>query len=94
MYKNHDQLIDVITIFCGQSLFEGYGVPWMEVKSGFRDPKKVPLSLDRGVPLIETTNTKIIWTFLRDQILCPLNVGVPWKAVPQKRGYTVHRFVK
>ena len=27
MYKNHDQLIDVITIFCGQSLFEGYGVP-------------------------------------------------------------------
>ena len=33
--------------------------------------------LNRGVPSIEVTNTKITWTFFRDQILCPLNGGVP-----------------
>ena len=48
----------------------------MEVKPGFRDQKKCPFSLNRGVPSIEVIVTKIIWAFFWDQILCPLNKGV------------------
>ena len=36
-------------------------------------------SLNRGVPSIEVTDTKIMRTFLRDQILFPLNGIVPNK---------------
>ena len=32
-----------INDFCGQSLFECYGVPWMEVKPEFRNQEKVSL---------------------------------------------------
>ena len=63
----------------------------MEVKSRFWDPQKVSLSpewrcpLDRG----NKNNTKIMWTFFQDQILCPLNKRVPWMEVSQRRGSTV-----
>ena len=50
----------------------------MEVKSGFWDPesKKRPSRMNRGVPSIEETNTKIRGIFFGDQILSPLNGGV------------------
>ena len=35
--------------------------------------KSCAFPLNRGVPSIEVTNTKITWTFFRDQILCPLS---------------------
>ena len=59
---------------------------WMEVKPwGFGAQKKCPFPLNRGVRSKEVTNTKIIWRFCRDQILCPLNGGVPaWMQVSQR----------
>ena len=51
-------------------------VSWMEVKSGFRNPKNVSLSPEQKCLLKKGTNVKIMWTFLRDQILCPLNRGL------------------
>ena len=44
---------------------------------GFRTQKKCPFSLIRDVPSTGVTNTKIMWTFFQDKILCPLNIGVP-----------------
>ena len=41
----------------------------------------------QGVPSIEVTKTKIMWTFFQDQILCPLNGGVPWIEVSQKEKF-------
>ena len=43
----------------------------------FGSQKTCFFTLNRGVPSIEVTDTKIIRTFLRDQILWPLNRGVP-----------------
>ena len=50
----------------------------MEVNPGFGTKKKGPFSLNRGVPSKEVTNTKIMWKFFWDQILCPLSRGVPF----------------
>ena len=37
---------------------------WLvEVKPGFGAQKKCPFPLNRGLPLIKVTNTKIMWTF-------------------------------
>ena len=49
----------------------------MEVKTGLWDPQKCPFPLNRGVLSIEVTDTKIMRTFFWDQLLCPLNGGVP-----------------
>ena len=46
---------------------------------------------NRGVPSIEVANTKIMWTFLRDKILCPLNRGVPWIIILSSQGATRSR---
>ena len=46
-------------------------------KPGFGTQKTCPFPLNRGVPSTEETDSKIMWTFFRDQILCPLNGGVP-----------------
>ena len=43
----------------------------------FRSQKKCSFSLTRGVSSIEVTNTKMMLPFFQDQILCPLNGGVP-----------------
>ena len=37
---------------------------------------KCSLPMNRGFPLIQVTNTKIMWTFFGDQTLCSLNGGV------------------
>ena len=39
--------------------------------------EKCPFPLNRGVPSIEVIDTKIMRVFFHDQILCPLNGGVP-----------------
>ena len=44
---------------------------------GFGIQKRGPFPLNRGVPSIEVSDTKIMWAFYRDQSLCPLNEGVP-----------------
>ena len=54
--------------------------------------KSVPLpwtEVSLQGPSIEVANTKNIWTFFRDQIFSPLNGGVPWIEVSQRRGSTV-----
>ena len=47
-----------------------------KVNPGFVTQKKSPFR--RRVPTTEVKDTKIMWTFFRDQILCPLNGGVLW----------------
>ena len=61
------------------------------IQSGFGTQKKSPFPLNRDVPSIEVADTKITRAFFRDQILCPLNGGVPWKEVSQRRGSAVFK---
>ena len=42
----------------------------------FETQEKCPFPLNRDIPSIEVTNTKIMWTYFWDQILCPPNRGV------------------
>ena len=49
--------------------------PEWGLNPGFGTQTKCPFPLNRGVPSLEVTNTKIMWTFFRDKILCPLNGG-------------------
>ena len=82
--------LEILTLFVvSPALSEGLGVPWMEVNPGFRDPEKCAFPLNRGVPSLEGIDTKIMRTFFRDQISCPLNGGDPWIEVSQRRGSTV-----
>ena len=60
---------------------------WLNL--GFGTQKKCPFALNRGVPSIEVTNTKIMWTFFRDRSLRPLNKGDRCIKVFQRRGSTV-----
>ena len=39
---------------------------------GFRTKKTCPFPLNRGVPSIQVTDIKIMWTSFPDEILCPL----------------------
>ena len=61
------------------------------IQSGFGTQKKSLFPLNRGVPSIEVADTKITRAFFRDQILCPLNGGVPGKAMSKRRGSTVFK---
>ena len=61
------------------------------IQSGFGTQKKSPFPLNRDVPSIEVADTKITRAFFGDQILCPLNGGVPWKEVSQRRGSAVFK---
>ena len=63
---------------------------------GLGTQKKCPFLLKRGVPSIEVIDANIMWAFFWDQILCPLNGGVPRIEVSQRKGSTVggnHRWV-
>ena len=60
---------------------------WLNL--GFGTQKKCPFALNRGVPSIEVTNTKIMWTFFRDRSLRPLNRGDRCIKVFQRRGSIV-----
>ena len=59
-----------------QFLFTKVSPEW-RLNWGFGTQKKCPFPLNRGVPSLEVTNTKIMWTFFRDQILYSLNGRVP-----------------
>ena len=63
--------------------------PEWKLNPGFGTQKKCFFPLNKSIPSIEVTNTKILWTFFRDQILSPLNGAVPWIEVSQRRGSTV-----
>ena len=52
-------------------------VPEWRSNTGFGTQNKCPYPVNRGVPSIEITGTKIMWAFFRDQILCPVNGEVP-----------------
>ena len=47
----------------------------MEVKTDFQDPEKGPFPRNRGVLLIEVTDTKIMWKFFCEQLLGPVIGG-------------------
>ena len=49
-----------------------------------------PSGLNRDVSSIAVTDTKIMWMFFWEQSLCPLNEGVSWIEVSQRRGSTVY----
>ena len=66
------------TCMVSHSLIAKVSPEW-KLNPGFRTQKKCPFPLKRGsVPSIDITNTKIMWTFFGDQILCPLDWGVSW----------------
>ena len=65
--------------------------PEWRSNSGFGTQNKSPFPLNRGVPSIEVTNTKIMWKFSRSQIFCPLKGVDPWIEVSQRRGSTVYK---
>ena len=66
---------------------------------GFRTNTMCPFPLNRGVPSIEVTDTKTMWTFFQDKIVvcpewrCPLNRGVPKERFHRKlcRGRCVEK---
>ena len=66
--------------------------PGWTLNLGFATQKKCALHLNRGVPSIEVTDTKIVWKFFWDQNLCPLNGGVPKdaKGVPLYKANKTH----
>ena len=69
--------LKLINDFYSQSLLRvKLSFEW-RLNPGFRAQKKCPFPLNGGVPTIELTNTKIMRTFFRDQILCPLNRTFP-----------------
>ena len=63
--------------------------PEWRVNPSFGTQKMCPFPLNRGVPSIVVTNTKIMRAFFWDQILCLLNGDVPWIEVSQRRGSIV-----
>ena len=56
--------------------------PKWSLNQGFGTQKKCPFPRNRGVSSTEVTETKIMWTFFQDKIVCPLNGGVPKEEVP------------
>ena len=56
-----------------RTLFVCEVYPEWRLKLGFGTKKKCPFPLHRGYPSLEVTDTKIMWTFFWDQILCPLS---------------------
>ena len=63
--------------------------PEWKLNPGFGTQKKCFFPLNKSILSVEVTNTKILWTFFRDQILSPLNGAVPWIEMSQRRGSTV-----
>ena len=81
--------LNLSTLFMVSRFLSAKVFPEWRLNPDFGTQKRCPFRLNRCVPSIEVTDTKIMWTFLRDQILCPLIGGVPWIKVSQRRGSTV-----
>ena len=69
-------LLNLSTLFVVSHFSSAKVPPEWRLNPSFGTQNKCPFPLNRGVPSMEITNTKIRWTFSRDQILCPLNGGV------------------
>ena len=63
------------------------------VNLGFRSQKSVIFPLRH--PFHGGTDIKIMWTFFQDQIMCPLNGGVPWnRFVPKDRLHSIYFIIR
>ena len=63
------------------------------VNLGFRSQKSVIFPLTH--PFHGGTDIKIMWTFFQDQIMCPLNWGVPWnRFVPKDRLHSIYFIIR
>lgn len=74
---------NVLTIFVASHSLISKVFPEWKVNPGFVTQKKCPFR--RRVPTTEVKDTKIMLTFFRDPILCPLNGGALWIEVFQRR---------
>ena len=81
--------LNLSTLFMVSRFLSAKVFPEWRLNPDFGTQIRCPFRLNRCVPSIEVTDTKIKWTFFRDQILCPLIGGVPWIKVSQRRGSTV-----
>ena len=81
--------LNLSTLFVVSRFLSAKVFPEWRLNPDFGSQKIFPFPLDRCVPSLEVTDTKLMWTFFRDQILCALNGGVPWIKVSQRRGSTV-----
>ena len=68
--------LNLSTLFVVSHFSSAKVSPEWRLNPSFGTQNKCPFPLNRGVPSMEVTNTKIKWIFFRDQILCPLNGGV------------------
>ena len=88
--ENTPKTVSTIIVVSQFSTFLSAKVfPEWKLNPGFGTQKKCFFPLNKSIPSVEVTNTKILWTFFRDQILSPLNGAVPWIEVSQRRGSTV-----
>ena len=69
--------LNLSTLFVVSHFSSAKVPPEWRLNPSFGTQNTCPFPLNRGVPSIEVTNTKIKWTFFWDQILCPLNGDVP-----------------
>ena len=69
--------LNLSTLFVVSHFSSAKVPPEWRLNPSFGTLNTCPFPLNRGVPSIEVTNTKIKWTFFWDQILCPLNGDVP-----------------
>ena len=81
--------LNLSTLFVASRFLSAKLFPEWRLNPDFGTQKRCPFPLNRCVPSTEVTDTKLMWTFFRDQILCPLNGGVPWIKVSQRRRSTV-----
>lgn len=79
-----------INLLCGQWRITVKVSSEWRLNLGVGTQKRCPLPLNRGISSIKVTDTKTMWAFFRDQILCQLNGGVRWIEVSQKRGSEWH----
>ena len=88
-YNNIVISIHFVNPLCGQSVFDCQGVTLLKANLVFKAQKNCPFSLNRGVPSIEVIDTKIMWKFFLEQILCLLN-----RVVPKERFHCIMKVVQ
>ena len=71
--------LKISTFFVVSHVLSAKVSPEWRLNPGFRTKKTCPFPLNRGVPSIQVTDIKIMWTSFPDQILCPLYMGLSLK---------------
>jgi len=69
--------LKISTLFVISRILRAKVSPEWRLNPGFGTQKKCLFPLNRGVYPTEIIDTKIMWTFFRGQILCPLEVCLP-----------------